>query len=328
MSSTAPATRRTYLERRVFEHFLRTGTRVDANRLAEASKRKFNPYHDPDDGRFTFKPGGGQLSPRRNADPVRPTGASGPARLPAPRPKAPTVGKAGSAPEAVRQTDSSGKLGSLSSHFETGGRGSETVSSGMGRGGVPDRGGVSYGSYQLTPQTPRMDKNGNVVIVKNGGNVANFLRSDGARWARDFAGLEPGSASFSDAWRKIARRDGAALRVAEHAWVKRNNYDPAVSMTKKETGLDIDRTPIALREVLWSTSVQHGPGNPKLRRGGAAKIFADAITHTDSTTNRNSKIYYQTLIINIYLKRAKYWPSDRPRYRSEMTNAIRRLYER
>lgn len=25
---------------------------------------KFNPYHDPDDGRFTFKPGGGTLPPR------------------------------------------------------------------------------------------------------------------------------------------------------------------------------------------------------------------------------------------------------------------------
>ena len=36
-------------------------------------------------------------------------------------------------------------LGSLSSKYETGGRGPGTVSSGVG-----DAGGVSYGSYQMT----------------------------------------------------------------------------------------------------------------------------------------------------------------------------------
>lgn len=44
-------------DRLAFEHYLRTGRRLTtAEWLAE--ERKFNPYHDPDDGRFTFAPGG------------------------------------------------------------------------------------------------------------------------------------------------------------------------------------------------------------------------------------------------------------------------------
>lgn len=198
-----------YLERRVFSHFLRTGARVDIDALALACEQKFNPYHDPDDGRFTFKPASGSLAPRRNTIPGKPAGTAGQVQSPVPNPKPPAVGRARSASGTNRQADSSGKRGSLSSRYETGGRGSETVSSGIGRGGVPDRGGVSYGSYQLTSQSTKRDGNGKIVIVKDGGNVANFLRTDGTRWAPEFASLKPGSPAFSNVWRKIAQREGA-----------------------------------------------------------------------------------------------------------------------
>ena len=41
-----------------FGVFLRTGRVVAARRPVEV---KFNPYHDPRNGQFTFKPGGGSL---------------------------------------------------------------------------------------------------------------------------------------------------------------------------------------------------------------------------------------------------------------------------
>lgn len=41
-----------------FEHWLRTGFVLDEADLALRMERKFNPYHDPQDGRFTFGPGG------------------------------------------------------------------------------------------------------------------------------------------------------------------------------------------------------------------------------------------------------------------------------
>lgn len=316
---------RNYLERRLFDHFLRTGVHVDIDAVALAWERKFNSYHDPDDGRFTFKPGGGQLAPRRSGDPVRSTSASGQVRSPAPKPKPAAVGSTAAAPGTARQAVSSGKLGSLSSHFETGGRGSETVSSGMGRVGVPDRGGVSYGSYQLTSQATRFDKNEKIVIVKNGGNVADFLRSEGSRWSGEFNNLQPGTPSFSNVWRRIGRRDGTALQAAEHAWVKRNNYDPAVSRIKIATGLDIDRSPLALKDVLWSTAVQHGPGRAGKRAIGATKIVVEAIKMTDAKISRSSIEYNKLLILNIYLTRGAYWSRDRVRYKSEMDIALRRL---
>ncbi|MET0241463.1 MAG: hypothetical protein ABW184_16345 [Sphingobium sp.] len=45
-------------ERRAFEHFLRTGRRPPDNIPAKQIERKFNPYHDPRNGQFTFAPGG------------------------------------------------------------------------------------------------------------------------------------------------------------------------------------------------------------------------------------------------------------------------------
>ena len=50
-------------ERLAFEVYLRTGRRLV---IRESSERKFNPYHDPRNGQFTFAPGG----PRSVTDPV------------------------------------------------------------------------------------------------------------------------------------------------------------------------------------------------------------------------------------------------------------------
>lgn len=50
-------------ERLAFEVYLRTGRRLVSR---EAPERKFNPYHDPRNGQFTFAPGG----PRSISDPI------------------------------------------------------------------------------------------------------------------------------------------------------------------------------------------------------------------------------------------------------------------
>jgi hypothetical protein len=45
-------------ERLAFEYFLRTGRLLPPQASSRAVEQKFNPYHDPRDGRFTFAPGG------------------------------------------------------------------------------------------------------------------------------------------------------------------------------------------------------------------------------------------------------------------------------
>lgn len=45
-------------ERLAFEHYLRTGRRLSPQVWGQGVEHKFNPYHDPRNGRFTFAPGG------------------------------------------------------------------------------------------------------------------------------------------------------------------------------------------------------------------------------------------------------------------------------
>jgi Phosphodiester glycosidase len=49
----------------LFAHYLRTGERLHGEAAERFLELKFNPHHDPDDGRFTFAPGGGSLAPRQ-----------------------------------------------------------------------------------------------------------------------------------------------------------------------------------------------------------------------------------------------------------------------
>lgn len=101
------------------------------------------------------------------------------------------------------------RIGAIAERFESGGRGPGTVSSGAG-----DPGGISYGTYQLASRT---------------GTLGRFLSAEGARWAAELAtGGKPGSAGFSAVWKAIARRDRAAFGAAQHGFIARTHYAPAI----------------------------------------------------------------------------------------------------
>lgn len=150
-------------------------------------------------------------------------------------------------------------LGSLSSKYETGGRGPGTVSSGIG-----DAGGVSYGSYQMTSR-PR------------GGTVARFVAGAAFPWRDRFAALQPGSSEFSAAWRALTTEAPGAFFEAQHAFIKATHFDPLVAKVLSEDALDIRTRAPAVQDAVWSTAVQHGPNTPVVHRaivaaGGAASL--------------------------------------------------------
>lgn len=58
MNAYPPPDARTFGYRRAFELYLRTGRGPDIGAPLHRLERKFNPYHDPDNGQFTFAPGG------------------------------------------------------------------------------------------------------------------------------------------------------------------------------------------------------------------------------------------------------------------------------
>lgn len=129
-------------------------------------------------------------------------------------------------------------LGKLSEKYESGGRGPGTVSTGKG-----DPGGVSYGTYQLASKVGRAD---------------DFVKK---YYPNEFKGLKGGSEEFTKAWKALAEKDPKALHANEHAYIKETHYDPQARKLQKELELDVAKRSAALRDVVWSVAVQHGPNS-------------------------------------------------------------------
>lgn len=127
-------------------------------------------------------------------------------------------------------------LGKLSEKYESGGRGPGTVSTGRG-----DPGGVSYGTYQLASKIGRAD-----AFVKR-------------YYPNEFKGLQGGTPEFTKRWKELAAKDADGLRKNEHEYIKETHYDPQVRKLEEELKLDLSKRSAALRDVVWSVAVQHGP---------------------------------------------------------------------
>ena len=182
-----------------------------------------------------------------------------------------------------RPTSRKSELGVLSTRYEAGGRGPGTISTGRG-----DKGGPSYGSYQLASRT---------------GTLKAFLASpEFASWAADFTDLTPGKPEFNKQWRAMAARDRDAFQKAQHLFIQRTHYEPAVAAVRKELKLDLDSRSDAVRNSVWSVAVQHGR---------AATILSHAVRDTDRTMAKTDPGYDQALIDNIYGRRIAYVASYR-----------------
>jgi len=134
------------------------------------------------------------------------------------------------------------ELGSLSAKYETSGRGPATVSTGSG-----DPGGVSYGSYQMATKT---------------GTVARFVSQADFPWRSEFLNLLPGTAPFTAQWKHIASTEPTPFQAAQHQFIKRTHYDLLAAKILSDSGLDVNLRSRAVRDAVWSTSVQHGGASP------------------------------------------------------------------
>ncbi|WP_375760084.1 LysM peptidoglycan-binding domain-containing protein [Corallococcus exercitus] len=176
--------------------------------------------------------------------------------------------------EGGTTSNAGGELGSLSRKYEA--RGPGTVSTGKG-----DKGGVSYGSYQFA------SANGSAQ------SFVNSLKKTNPDYYKALSGSKPGSAEFSSAWKQLAAKDPKGFDKAQHDYIKATHYDPGAANIKKATGIDLDKRSAALRDVAWSTSVQHGPGK-------ADDIFKKALAGRDP-----AKVSDEQLIKDIYAERGR-----------------------
>jgi murein DD-endopeptidase MepM/ murein hydrolase activator NlpD len=201
-------------------------------------------------------------------------------------------------------------LGALSAKYETGGRGPGTVSTGAG-----DRGGVSYGSYQMASKL---------------GVATRFVKQDGFPWLTDFQNLNAGTAEFTACWKRIAKNEADAFQKCQHEFIKKTHYDLLVAKIMSEDGLDVNSRCHALKDVVWSTAVQHG---------GASTIVHKALARVKVA--KTDPGFDEQLIRAIYAERGKtkadgslvYFSKNSPnvqkgvanRFRNELNDALAML---
>ena len=159
-------------------------------------------------------------------------------------------------------------LGSQSERYESNGNPGAINT----KSATVDRGGWSYGSYQIATKVGTFksfmsflanEENGysdfNTSLTNVGGNAA----------------ATRGDINFRNKWKELAKSDATAKRFkqAEHDFIQRTHHDPAVRAIAKDTGIDVcdGSHSNGLQDTVWSTAVQFGPG-------GARKIFKEAHT--------------------------------------------------
>jgi hypothetical protein len=187
-------------------------------------------------------------------------------------PASPVAAAAGALGKALAEA-----LGALSAKYETGGRGPGTVSTGAG-----DRGGVSYGSYQMASKL---------------GVATRFVKQDNFPWRTDFQNLVAGTSEFTACWKRIARNETDAFQNAQHDFIKKTHYDLLVAKIISDDGLDVNSRCHALKDVVWSTAVQHG---------GATSIVHKALAKVKC--EKSDPSFDELLIRAIYAERGRTKP--------------------
>ena len=132
-------------------------------------------------------------------------------------------------------------LGDLSKKYESSGD-CGTIYSGYG-----DAGGKSYGMYQFASNMGVADK-----YVK-------WLQDNGYWFGDELAKYTVGSSYFDEAWKFLANSDNRGdFEKSQHDFTKAMYYDKACNALYN-CGYIISGHSKAMKDVVWSRSVQYGP---------------------------------------------------------------------
>ena len=206
-------------------------------------------------------------------------------------------------------------LGLLSKTYESNGD-PGCVSTGVG-----DRGGVSYGCFQL---------------ATNVGAVDSFLRwlgenTDGQlfEFYRELSQFLPGTDDFSSMWQKIAEESPEAFEQAQHAYIQYAYYEPAINLLA-EAGFHIENHFEIMKDVIWSRTVHYGTGY-------IVEMFEQACSQMGhpNLSYVDAKFFDRALIEEIYLRvcHTPEWTNGSPalrqglynRFENECADALERL---
>ncbi len=152
--------------------------------------------------------------------------------------------------------------------------------------GYDKRGGTCYGIYQLSSRRGTM---GEFLefLDERAPDISSRLRQAGPA---DSGGKE---GDMPREWKNISDEHQALFADLQHEFIYSKFYVPAARGVKSRTGLEMEKASPALREVLWSTAVQHGVH-------GSGKIFQKAM---DSIDLKNSNPADKEIIQAVYNER-------------------------
>lgn len=167
--------------------------------------------------------------------------------------------------------------GKISGKYESGKRGVSTVSTGNG-----DAGGVSYGVHQLSSKA---------------GTVQAFLKSSfGAPYRARFGDLLPGTKAFTDVYKSIAFEKPAEFETAQFQYIASTHYAPQAKKLLSN-GIEVDSRSVAVRECVFSVSVQYGPNTSLIVNALGAKFKGtdlDFINKVQNYRRDTVKTYFKS----------------------------------
>ena len=166
------------------------------------------------------------------------------------------------------------KIGSVASKYESSGAGAINDYNGKAKG---DRGGASYGKYQLASY---MDSNGPKSNASDNPPVMDYLST--SKYKDEFRGKVPGTAAFDSTWKSVAAKDPSGFEAEQVEYATGKYYAPT-SNKLRATGLDLSKRGPAVQESIYSTSIQYG-------NGAANKVFHRALDGKDINSMTDAEI--------------------------------------
>lgn len=212
-------------------------------------------------------------------------------------------------------------VGTLAAQFESGAEGVAAI-------GYDRHGGTSYGKYQISSRAGTM--RAFISYLKTEApDVAERLEKAGPMNTGGKRGAMPAT------WKQLAAEDPVRFEALQDKFIHASHFEPAMRAIAEKSGIAADEMPFALREVVFSTAVQHGPT-------GAARIVSRAFgqvgeTRLDPEKNEAATVAkaQETLIRKIYDNRSGQFRSStqsvqaavKNRLKQEMSLAISMLRE-
>ncbi len=104
-------------------------------------------------------------------------------------------------------------------------------------------------------------------------NVNRFLQSNPA-FGKSFAGLQKGTQAFNNKWKEVAAKAPQQFAAAQKNFIAQTHFQPQVNKLQK-VGININKYSNVLKDVIWSTAVQHG-ANTDVIASAIRKVGANA----------------------------------------------------